>query len=268
MSEKNEVVAYHPNWLNLFEDEASLIKENLKENFLEIHHVGSTAIPGLEAKPPIEILLVVKDLTLACESLEKINFVFQTKYAFPVHFYFKKKENMPFDLHVYSQRHPEIELNLCFTNYLKHHPEVVEAYSPIDKEALKDESAFQEGKSGLTPAMVRKRDFVQNTLEKAGFNQLYILPATTEKEWEAVKAFRHKYVFSVQGLEDPNTWSFDHPDHAHILLYDCAKIVGYAHLQFNKHGGYSTVIVAMEENSPYAYQATVFFKLIEQWIEG
>jgi GrpB-like predicted nucleotidyltransferase (UPF0157 family) len=64
MSDIVEVVAYDSQWPNLFEIEAGFIKNALGDNCIAIHHIGSTAVPGLSAKPIIDILPVVKDILL------------------------------------------------------------------------------------------------------------------------------------------------------------------------------------------------------------
>ena len=52
---------YNPLWPVLFEQEANRIRDALGNRAMQIHHVGSTAVPGLCAKPIIDILLVVAD---------------------------------------------------------------------------------------------------------------------------------------------------------------------------------------------------------------
>src|SRR6058998_3468810 len=52
---------YDPAWPRLFEREAARIKAALGERALRIEHVGSTSVPGLAAKPLIDILLLVAD---------------------------------------------------------------------------------------------------------------------------------------------------------------------------------------------------------------
>lgn len=65
-----EVVPYDSNWPKQFEAEALLIKPIFTDNFVAIYHVGSTAIPGMHAKPTIDIILEVKDIHLvdACNN--------------------------------------------------------------------------------------------------------------------------------------------------------------------------------------------------------
>lgn len=59
---KVEVVDYRPEWAEMYAAEAEKIREVLGENLIEIHHIGSTAVKGLKAKPIIDILAVVSDL--------------------------------------------------------------------------------------------------------------------------------------------------------------------------------------------------------------
>src|SRR5690349_13612520 len=57
------IVDYDPEWPRLFEREAERIRAALGETALILEHVGSTSVPGLAAKPRIDILLVVPDST-------------------------------------------------------------------------------------------------------------------------------------------------------------------------------------------------------------
>lgn len=54
---KVTIVAYDEHWADLFEAESSLLQLTLGKVALRIHHIGSTSVPGLAAKPVIDILL-------------------------------------------------------------------------------------------------------------------------------------------------------------------------------------------------------------------
>ena len=62
MSQVVEAIPYNPNWPHIFEKEAMLVKEALCDNCLEVHHVGSTSVPGLSGKPVIDMIPVVLDI--------------------------------------------------------------------------------------------------------------------------------------------------------------------------------------------------------------
>lgn len=66
-----ELEEFNDNWKNEYLEEEKLLKEVLSDRIVSIHHVGSTAIKGLKAKPIIDILMVVKDLDIILE-LEKL----------------------------------------------------------------------------------------------------------------------------------------------------------------------------------------------------
>ena len=54
---------YNPAWPEMYRQEAMWMKSILKENCVEIHHIGSTAVPGLAAKPIIDIMAAVRELS-------------------------------------------------------------------------------------------------------------------------------------------------------------------------------------------------------------
>ena len=57
-----EVVSYNPNWREMYKEESEKIKNILNDIIIDIHHIGSTAIPGIKAKPVIDILVEVKNI--------------------------------------------------------------------------------------------------------------------------------------------------------------------------------------------------------------
>lgn len=71
------VTEYSPEWAAEFERESEMIKNILKDNCVAIHHIGSTAVAGLKAKPIIDMMPIVADLrkvdALASE-FEKIGY--------------------------------------------------------------------------------------------------------------------------------------------------------------------------------------------------
>ncbi len=81
-----EVVPYDPDWSNQFEKEALLLKLIFSDIFVAIHHIGSTSVPGLAAKPTIDIILEVKDIRLVDkfnEPMEKLGYEAWGEYGIP-----------------------------------------------------------------------------------------------------------------------------------------------------------------------------------------
>ncbi|HJB45607.1 MAG TPA: GrpB family protein [Candidatus Mediterraneibacter surreyensis] len=64
MARKIEVTDYRPEWESMFKEEAKKIKKILGKNCIGIYHIGSTSVKNMASKPIIDIMPVVKDLSL------------------------------------------------------------------------------------------------------------------------------------------------------------------------------------------------------------
>ena len=122
---KIEVVEYDLSWPELFEVEAKQIKEALGSNCIEIHHIGSTSIPGLSAKPIIDMLPVVrniKEVDKAIQAMESLGYEAKGEYGIAFRRYFQKGKNIrTHHVHVYQEADPEIIRYLKFRNWMRSH---------------------------------------------------------------------------------------------------------------------------------------------------
>jgi GrpB-like predicted nucleotidyltransferase (UPF0157 family) len=109
-----QVVPYDPCWPDIFEKEAAFIRQALGDNCWVIHHIGSTSVLGLAAKPKIDMIAVVHDPFLARDQLESIGIQYRGEYNIPLYYVFSKRGKIDLNVHVCEESHPEIELNLCF----------------------------------------------------------------------------------------------------------------------------------------------------------
>ena len=100
MKKKINVVPYDSNWPNIFQAYSNELKEILKENYLEIYHIGSTSVPGLCAKPVIDIMCVVQDLKQAKETLIQAGYESKGEFNLPLRLFFEKKQ--PNHVHVHA----------------------------------------------------------------------------------------------------------------------------------------------------------------------
>ena len=73
MSQHIVVTNYDPLWTKKFEKEALLIKNIIADNCISIYHIGSTSVPGLAAKPIIDIMVVVRSLEAIDTVAEKFS---------------------------------------------------------------------------------------------------------------------------------------------------------------------------------------------------
>jgi GrpB-like predicted nucleotidyltransferase (UPF0157 family) len=173
-----EVVPYDPCWPWMFEIEKKLLETIL----IEIHHIGSTSVPGLDAKPKIDIIAIAKDRIKAVDKLEKLGYLYKGGWNIPLQCGFTKKAPFAVNLHLFFELdHPEIELNLKFRDYLRNHDEIRDKYAAIKREILKDEIS-QEKVNAFPLYTIRKRDFIDNVIRDMGYNRLRVLKSITEKE--------------------------------------------------------------------------------------
>jgi GNAT superfamily N-acetyltransferase len=85
-------------------------------------------------------------------------------------------------------------------------------------------------------------------------------------EWDAAKHLRNKYFFIPGGMEDPYTWTFEHPDHAHLVLYQGTKIIGYTHIQFWPDNRAAMRIIVLEEDCRRKGLGSTFLAMCEKWL--
>lgn len=262
-----DVVPYNPAWPHLFKAEAQLIQHALETNCVAIHHVGSTAVPGLAAKPKIDILAVVKDPHLSIHPLEKAGYAYKGEWNIPFKYGFTKRGSLNVNLHLYKEGHPEIDLNLLFRDYLRQHPEACAEYAQLKENLLKDETSFEKNNSLFAGYTLGKEAFIRHILKQAGFHRNRFVKCTHDAEWEAARRLRNENFFDKVPLADPYTWTFNHPNHGHFIFYDGVDIVGYAHIQLWPHSRAALRIIVIDEPHRHRGFGRHFLSLIEKWLK-
>jgi len=112
----------NPRWRVLFRQEADRISSALGNTALQIHHVGSTSVPGLCAKPIIDILLVVADSSDESSyipALESAGYTMHIREPDWHQHRLLKGSNPDVNLHVFSENAAEIERMLRFRDWLR-----------------------------------------------------------------------------------------------------------------------------------------------------
>ncbi|WP_312117471.1 GrpB family protein [Brevibacillus reuszeri] len=151
---KMTVTPYNEAWVHQFSQEAKILRGLFGDELLEIHHIGSTAVPGLKAKPIIDMLPVVKDIERIDsyhEAMRQLGYVPRGEFGLEGRRYFPKGgDNRTHHVHIYQTGHPAIDRHLAFRDYLRSHPEVAKAYGTL-KEGLAlryphDPAAYVNGK--------------------------------------------------------------------------------------------------------------------------
>ena len=155
MAQHIEIVGYDPAWEEKFNREARLIEEILGGELVAIHHIGSTAVKGLAAKPIIDIMPVVKDVSRADgfnARFEEIGYEAMGEFGLPGRRYFRKggaRRTHQIHAYQYDNVH-EITRHLAFRDYLRENAGVRAAYEELKLALAKkfphDIGAYCDGK--------------------------------------------------------------------------------------------------------------------------
>lgn len=263
-----EVVPYNPKWPLQFETESKKIKAALGENCIDVFHVGSTAIPGLSAKPKIDIIAVIKEPNPVILNLAIIGYEYKGEYNIPFHMGFSKRSEVSVNLHVYEEDNPEIELNLSFRDYLKNNPESLAEYAKLKNELVIQGSSHEKGNSMFRGYTLGKDEFIRKILQKTGFNKLRLTRCIHKAELNTAQSVRERYYKKI-GLQDPFKDFFNHANHIHFALNLGTKMIGYIHLEYwDKNRGWVIIrFIWIDESYRERGFGTYFLTLCERWLK-
>lgn len=217
--EKQIVIQQHnPEWKEIFMAEQEKIKKLLGENCINIYHVGSTAVPGLIAKPRIDIIVEVQSPKKTIDLLKELEYEYKGEYNIPFKFGFAKRGPIEFNLQVYPENHPEVELNLTFRDWIKTHPEELNAYGKLKEELLADPNNHQKQNALFPLYSLKKGLFIHEVLQRAGYARARMVAPSTESEWQEFHAL----------LKENNLSYKEHPSLHPLIFYSGVIIIGAA----------------------------------------
>jgi GrpB-like predicted nucleotidyltransferase (UPF0157 family) len=123
----------------MFKEEAERLNFILRNEIIDIHHIGSTAVPGLNAKPIIDIMPVVKGINTIDkynEEMKRIGYEPKGENGILGRRYFQKGgDNRSHHVHIYQVGSYEIVRHLAFRDFLRTHPDIRKDYGEL-KEKL------------------------------------------------------------------------------------------------------------------------------------
>lgn len=162
------IVEYDPRWSLMFEEEAAQIAEVLsKDMIVGIEHIGSTAVPGLVAKPIIDLLVSVRSLAeakqVAVSPLEELGYAYWFDNPDPQRMFFVKglPPNSPRTHHIHIIESDSIlRERLLFRDYLREHPAEASRYAQLKRHLAQqfstDREAYTSGKSEFVQSVMQK----------------------------------------------------------------------------------------------------------------
>ena len=163
---KVEVVPHDPRWRDAFATEAPHVAAALGENVVAVHHIGSTAIPDIHAKPVIDMLAEVRDIAEVggrSWAMESVGYEVMGEFGIPGRRYFRKDNQdgiRTHHIHAFQAGAAEAERHLAFRDYMIAHPADAQRYSEL-KRKLAEEfpqsmDGYMDGKDGFIKEMERR----------------------------------------------------------------------------------------------------------------
>lgn len=178
---KLELISYNENWVKDFSGESIIIKRIFDSNLLNIYHIGSTSIPGMVAKPVIDILIEVQDINEIdsyTSEMKTLGYIARGENGIKDRRYFVKEKDYKrtHHVHIYQIGAKEIIQHLAFRDYLIEYQHEAEKYKnkkqEISKMHLGDIKLYQEKKSSFVNELTEKALMWANENKKtavAGF---------------------------------------------------------------------------------------------------
>jgi len=160
------IADYDERWPAMFEDERARIVDAIGEWLAGIEHVGSTAVPGLAAKPIIDMMPVLRSLDEAqniIEPLQRLGYEYVPEFEaqIPERRYFRKGIPRTHHVHAVEASSEFCHRHLAFRDYLRSHPDARDEYAALKRKLA---SVHTHNRGDYTEA---KTEFIRGIEEKA-----------------------------------------------------------------------------------------------------
>ncbi len=166
MPMKVVVEPHDPRWFDMFDIESNMVVQALGTNVVAIHHIGSTAIPTIHAKPIIDMLVAVADIDgvdARNPAMEALGHEALGEYGIPGRRYFRKDDDARIrthQAHTFAAGSPEVERHLAFRDFLLAHPDWAKRYSDLKRRLAKAHAdnieQYMDGKEAFIKEVDRK----------------------------------------------------------------------------------------------------------------
>jgi GrpB-like predicted nucleotidyltransferase (UPF0157 family) len=153
-----DLAEYDPEWPRLYEREAARIRGALGPKALRIEHVGSTSVPGLAAKPLIDIVLVVADTTdeeAYVPQLEAAGYVLRIREPDWFEHRLFKGPDTNVNVHTFPDGCDEVERMVGFRDWLRAHDDDRDLYLAAKRELAQREWKYVQNYADAKSAVVR-----------------------------------------------------------------------------------------------------------------
>lgn len=159
------VVDYHKEWPEIFKQESQMIAAVFENELVDIHHIGSTSVEGLSAKPIIDIMAIVKrieNVDAFTGEMNEIGYEALGEFGISGRRYFRKGDDpRTHQIHVFQEDNQyDIARHLAVRDYLRVHPEKSKLYGDLKKKLAvafpEDIESYIDGKNLFVKELERK----------------------------------------------------------------------------------------------------------------
>jgi GrpB-like predicted nucleotidyltransferase (UPF0157 family) len=157
----NHVIPHDPTWADAFTAEAAALNAALPDVALTLHHIGSTAIPGILVKPIIDLMGVVPDLAQMDRHdaiMQALGYEVMGTFGIEGRRYYRKFDasgQRSHHLHVFATGAPDITRHLAFRDYLRAHDNVAAEYSALKEQLTASKADWERYVEGKDPFIKR-----------------------------------------------------------------------------------------------------------------
>jgi len=180
MTRTMEVVESSDRWPEMYEYEAKRLRRVLGDQIVRIHHIGSTSVPGLAAKPIIDILLEVRSVEALdgyADDMRRLGYEPRGEFGIPGRRYYPKGgDRRTHHVHAFTADDPHVFRHLAFRDYLRIHPESAAAYADVKRQAAAAHATDPDG------YVAYKHAFVERIVEEAVHWKQHEVDRTPAKE--------------------------------------------------------------------------------------
>lgn len=162
-----EVVPYQPAWASLFEREARCIRQACGAAVVALEHIGSTAVPGLPAKPILDIMPGLahhEDGQQTIEPITRLGYEYLGEHGIAGRYFFVKRRGdlSLVHLHMYEVGHPEWRQHLRFRDHLRGDRRAAAEYAALKQRLAeqhpRDRVAYTDAKAAFIQAILARAD--------------------------------------------------------------------------------------------------------------
>lgn len=167
------IAEYDCRWPAIYQREKQKILAVIRAKIQAIEHIGSTAVIGLAAKPVIDIMIAIKDLSLTSQLIELLGdigykYVPEYEVSLPERRFFHKgpqettgSPNRHFHMHIVEENSQFWITHILFRDYLVNHPNAIQEYADLKKKlSLASDGNIDDYCDG-------KSDFIKNIISLA-----------------------------------------------------------------------------------------------------